>query len=197
MKRLSHFVLPFSDLFSVPTNGCNNGMFPEGLSPKLSLQMCHSVRYNMNGLSAIKGSIRNCYHPEDFILTAVTSSLSSPVWTLAMFKELESLVWEGCRSHSAWNDESLRIFFVCFRLWFSGLKTTAVTLTQILKSLKKVLFCVCFSGCVLNEDNFSIRCSEHKVNRRGVRSCSASGGHWCNLQAVVLSPNTSSCILTV
>ncbi|CAB1418968.1 unnamed protein product [Pleuronectes platessa] len=33
-----------SSLFNLPTNRCNNGLFPEGLSQKLSLQMRHSVR---------------------------------------------------------------------------------------------------------------------------------------------------------
>ncbi|GLD48916.1 transcription factor 20-like isoform X1 [Lates japonicus] len=33
-----------NSVFNMPTNRCSNGLFPEGLSQKLPLQMCHSVR---------------------------------------------------------------------------------------------------------------------------------------------------------
>lgn len=77
----SHCVLLSSGVFSVPTNGCNNGMFPEGLSPELSLQMYHSVRYRIyiNLNMYIKEYITNGYYPVDFILTAVTLTLRPPV----------------------------------------------------------------------------------------------------------------------
>lgn len=46
-KYMAYFVfvltvcLSSSVMFKMPTHRCNNGLFPEGLSQKLSLQMCH------------------------------------------------------------------------------------------------------------------------------------------------------------
>lgn len=90
----SFFLIFFSSgVLHVPTDRCNNGLFPEGLRQEFSLQMCHPVRW--------------------------------------------------CAEHWIWNIDLTRKGLTL--IWF--------------------FLCACvFTGCMLNEENFSVRCPEHKVN---------------------------------
>lgn len=87
-------------------------MFPEGLRAQLSLQMCHSVR------------------------------------------------------------------------WDHEIRLTDGSQRPTNKRMKWHKYSDVFSDCVLNEENFSLRCPEHKVSlSRRVRSCSSSGGAAAHLFA--------------
>lgn len=86
-----HRVLLFSGVFSVPTNRCNNGLFSEGLSQKLSLQMCHSVRYSMKHLSSFAMSVNTFRH----YLSALKSSPACVNCEMM-------LKWRICQRVRAW-----------------------------------------------------------------------------------------------